>query len=272
MTKQDQIENLGPWFHNIHLPDGTQTAPNHFLGDFPMFKWKEIAPHLPEDLSGWEVLDIGCNAGFYSIELAKRGANVLGIDVDPHYLKQAEWVAQQFGLEDKIELKHMQVYDVAHMDRKFDLIWYMGVLYHLRYPLLSIDILSQKLRRLMVLQTLTMPGEEVANVPDDMEINDREKMKDPGWPKVAFIEKKLAGDVTNWWAANHAGVEAMLRSCGLRVSNRPGHEVYFCEPDEQLKAKSAWNMSEYLSATGQEWREEVQKKVAKKNEYMLKKE
>ena len=45
-----------------------QTAPDHFLGDFPRFKWLEIAPHIPEDLKGWRVLDIGCNAGFYSFE------------------------------------------------------------------------------------------------------------------------------------------------------------------------------------------------------------
>ncbi|HEX2099456.1 MAG TPA: DUF1698 domain-containing protein, partial [Candidatus Synoicihabitans sp.] len=66
--------DLAPWFHNIHLPDGTQTAPNHPLGDFPRFKWQQIADHLPHDLTGWRVLDIGCNAGFYTVELARRGA------------------------------------------------------------------------------------------------------------------------------------------------------------------------------------------------------
>src|SRR4051812_29623521 len=88
---QQQIQDLGPWFHNLHLPDGTQTAPSHFLGDFPQFKWKEIAPQVPPDLAGWTALDIGCNAGFYSIELARRGARVTGIDLDQHYLKQAQW-------------------------------------------------------------------------------------------------------------------------------------------------------------------------------------
>jgi tRNA (mo5U34)-methyltransferase len=229
----------------------------------------EIAPHIPENLAGWEVLDIGCNAGFYSIELAKRGAHVLGIDIDPHYLKQAAWVAKQFGLEEKIELKQMQVYDVVHLDRKFDLIWYMGVLYHLRYPLLSLDILSQKLRRLMVFQTLSMPGTETAEVPEDFEIDDRKKMQQPGWPVMAFIEKKLAGDPTNWWAPNQACIEAMFRSCGLKVTNHPAHETFFCEPDENLRATNAWNESELLSATGQAWLNAVSAKVDKKNEYML---
>ncbi len=66
------IEELKPWFHNLHLPDGQETAPDHPLGDFPAFKWKQIAPHLPRDLAGWQVIDIGCNAGFYSFELARR--------------------------------------------------------------------------------------------------------------------------------------------------------------------------------------------------------
>jgi len=68
---QSAVAALAPWFHNPHLPDGVQTAPDHFLGDSPTFKWREIAPHLPEDLHGWRVLDVGCNAGFYSFELAR---------------------------------------------------------------------------------------------------------------------------------------------------------------------------------------------------------
>ncbi|MFC6997482.1 TIGR04290 family methyltransferase [Rufibacter roseus] len=266
MNLTQEIAELGPWFHNLHLPDGTQTAPNHTLGDFPAFKWEQIKEHIPQDLSGWRVLDIGCNAGFYTIELAKRGASVLGIDVDPHYLRQAEWVAKQFGLDDKVEFKQMQVYDVAHLEEKFDLIWYMGVLYHLRYPLLSLDILSQKVTRLMVFQTLTMPGEEVTKLPEDIDFHGREIMLENGYPKMAFIENKLAGDVTNWWAPNHACIEAMLRSCGLKVTQRPGHEVYLCEPDPNSQSSHfRWNNSELLSATGQAWQEAVAAKVNDKN-------
>jgi tRNA (mo5U34)-methyltransferase len=266
ITTQQEVEKLGPWFHNIHLPDGTQTSPHHVLGDFPSFKWNEIQPFIPADLKGWRVLDVGCNAGFYSLELAKRGAQVLGIDVDPHYLRQAAWVARQFDLEHQVEFRQMQVYDVAHLDQDFDLIWYMGVFYHLRYPMLSLDILSQKLKRMMIFQTLTMPGEEVAQVPQDLDIDQRDKMQQAGWPKMAFIENKLAGDITNWWAPNHAGIEAMLRSCGLRITHRPGHEIYLCEPDPAPQSRiHVWNRSEYLSATGQQWEETVTAKVAAKN-------
>ena len=63
----------------------------------PAFKWRGIAPHLPTDLRGWRALDIGCNAGFYSFALADRGADVLGIDSDEHYLAQARWAAEVTG-------------------------------------------------------------------------------------------------------------------------------------------------------------------------------
>ena len=58
-----RVEELGEWFHNLNL-HGVETAPGHFLGDFPNVKWKHIAPALPENLSGATVLDIGCNGGF----------------------------------------------------------------------------------------------------------------------------------------------------------------------------------------------------------------
>ena len=70
-----EIESLAPWFHNLHLPDGAQTAPDHPLGDFPTVKWRQIAPFVADDLTGWRVLDVGCNAGFYSFELARRASS-----------------------------------------------------------------------------------------------------------------------------------------------------------------------------------------------------
>src|SRR4051812_3660586 len=138
------VEKLGPWFHNLHLPDGRQTAPDHPLGDFPTYKWWQLAPYIPDDLSGWAALDIGCNAGFYSLELAKRGAQVTGIDLNPMYLRQAEWAAREFGLQEQMDFKLMQIYDLAHTPESYDLVIFMGVFYHLRYPMLGLDIVSRK--------------------------------------------------------------------------------------------------------------------------------
>ncbi len=220
---------LAPWFHNLHLPGGRQTAPDHPLGDFPRWKWKQIAPHLPRDLEGARALDIGCNAGFYTFELAKRGASVLAIDHDPHYLAQARWACERFGLGKTIEFREMGVYDLDTVEETFDLVLFMGVLYHLRHPLLALDMVAEKVRGTLGLQTLTMNSDEPLETPDDLTLDERELLRHPGWPVMAFVEKKMAGDPTNWWVPNAAAVEAMLRSCGMRIVAKPGHELWVCE-------------------------------------------
>jgi tRNA (mo5U34)-methyltransferase len=251
---RSKIEELKPWFHNLHLPDGQQTAPEHPLGDFPSFKWKQISPLLPADLTGWNVLDIGCNAGFYSFELARRGATVSAIDRDPHYLQQARWAAEQFGLERHIQFKQMQVYDLARTDTRYDLVWFMGVFYHLRYPFLALNTVARRVKRLMVFQTLMMPDREVIRPAPDLDLCGREILLERGWPKMAFVERRLADDPTNWWIPNHACVEAMLRSSGLRVTSTPADEIYLCEPGERdTSALGDYLEAEWRCAVGLEW-------------------
>jgi len=244
---------LAPWFHNLHLPGGRQTAPHHPLGDFPRFKWDEIAPHLPGDLDGARALDIGCNAGFYSIELARRGASVLGVDVDDHFLAQARWAAGECGVSDRIELDRMSVYDLARLDAEpFDVVLFLGVLYHLRHPLLAIDLVAERVARggTLVLQTLTRPGEERRATPADLPIGERDAMTEPGWPGMAFIEHKLAGDPTNWWAPDAGCVEAMLRSTGMDVVAHPGHAIWVCRAGALSEWQRASVREELDAATG----------------------
>src|SRR5215210_593176 len=120
-----RAEALGPWFHNIEL-GGVWTAPNHFLGNYPAVKWKSFADAIPQDLTGKTVLDIGCNGGFYSIEMKKRGASrVLGIDFDDVYLAQARFAAQMTGCD--IEFRKLSVYDVGILQERFDVVLFMGV-------------------------------------------------------------------------------------------------------------------------------------------------
>jgi len=227
------ITDLGPWFHNLHLPDGRQTAPDHPLGDFPRFKWEELLPHLPESLAGWTALDIGCNAGFYSFQLAQRGAQVVGIDADEHYLEQARWARSLFGLDDRVELRRQTVYDLARSNESFDLILFMGVLYHLRHPLLALDAVAARARRLVVLQTLTVEtdqGRSEARRFANLDWQERERLLEAGWPTMLFVEQKLFGDPTNWWVPNHAAVEAMARTSGLELLSHPAQELWLCRP------------------------------------------
>jgi len=229
-----EIRRLAPWFHNLHLPGGRQTAPDHPLGDFPAFKWAQLAPCLPPRLDGWSVLDIGCNAGFYSLALAGRGARVLGIDIDPHYLRQAAWARERFGFDERrLQLRRLGVYELGGLRERFDLVLFLGVLYHLRHPQLALDLVAERVGGLLALQTLTMPGEQRQAPPEDLSLQERERLLDPGWPKLALIEHRLAGDPTNWWAPNAAAVEAMLRLAGLEPFCRPGHELWLARPRAQ---------------------------------------
>ncbi len=245
----ERIAALAPWFHNLHLPSGHETAPDHPLGDFPAFKWAQIAPHVPADLTGRRALDIGCNAGFYSFQLAARGAEVLAIDMDEHYLEQARWAAGQLDPDGRVDFRRMQVYDLADVDERFDVVLFLGVLYHLRYPLLALDLVAERTGGTLILQTLTMPGDPPADPPEDLGIDERDALTEPGWPRAAFIERRLAGDPTNWWAADDACVQAMARSAGLRVLATPAHEFYVCGRDPEPGEAAAFREAELRSAT-----------------------
>jgi tRNA (mo5U34)-methyltransferase len=247
------VVELSPWFHNLHLPDGRQTAPDHPLGDFPSFKWAQIAPHLPDDLAGARALDIGCNAGFYSFQLAARGADVLGVDLDEHYLRQARWAAGELDPHGRVTFRRMSVYGLAELAETFDLVLFLGVLYHLRHPLLALDIVAERVGGTLVLQTLTLPGDPPLDPPADVPIGERERLLGAGWPRAAFVERRLAGDPTNWWVPDDACVQAMVRSAGLRVTATPGHEIYLCERngDEDPLTREL-RVAELRAATRQE--------------------
>jgi tRNA (mo5U34)-methyltransferase len=110
---------------------------------------------------------------------------------------------------------------------------------------------AKKVKRLLVFQTLTMPGEEVCAEGQDCVIDNRAILREPGWSKMAFIEHRFAADPSNWWIPNHAAVEAMLRSSGLRVVQHPGHEIYLCQPDATLTSETHdLNMAQFMAATG----------------------
>lgn len=231
---RSRVEALGEWFHNIDLL-GVQTAPNHFLGDYPTVKWQKFARAVPQDLSGKSVLDIGCNAGFYSLEMKRRGAaRVVGIDSDEGYLAQARFASEVLGLE--IEWRRLSVYDVAQLGERFDLVIFMGVLYHLRHPLLALDLLREHVvGDLLLFQSMQRGGEEVSRLESDYPFWELSIFEERGFPRLHFMEKKYAGDPTNWWIPNRACVEAMLRSAGFEIVAHPEEEVYLCRGCERAQ-------------------------------------
>jgi tRNA (mo5U34)-methyltransferase len=236
---QENVVRLGKWFHNIDL-NGVKTAPDHFLGDYPNFKYQNFANAIPQDLTGKTVLDVGCNAGFYSIEMKKRGAErVVGIDSDERYLAQAKFAAETLGFD--IEFRNMSVYEVAELGEKFDVVIFMGVLYHLRHPLLALDLLYENVvGDIFIFQSMQRGGKEVEEVKPDYDFSETDIFMSPNFPQMYFIEKNYSQDPTNWWVPNRAAAEAMLRSAGFEITAHPEEEVYICRraelPDNQPRA------------------------------------
>jgi tRNA (mo5U34)-methyltransferase len=224
---EERIQALGPWFHNMRI-DGVQTAPQHFLGDYPAVKYANFRDHIPADLAGKTVLDIGCNAGFYSFEMKRRGADrVLGIDTDEHYLRQARFTAEVTGAD--VEFRQLPVWQVAQLGEQFDLVIFMGVLYHLRHPLLALDLIHQHVAKdLFLFQSMQRGSVDIAAINEDYDFNEPAPFDEPGYPKMHFIERRYSHDETNWWVPNRACTEAMLRSSGFRIEAQPEDETYVC--------------------------------------------
>lgn len=226
------IRRLGPWFHNLRLADGTQTAPDHPLGDFPAFQWQRIRASLPFDLGGKRVLDVGCNAGFYSFEMSRLGARVTAMDLDPHYLRQARWAARHVPHGLPVEFRRASVYEVGGWPERYDLINFMGVFYHLRYPLLALDLLAGACERWLIFQSITRSGHQAApphRCPENVEYPSLTPLGSADWPALAFIENRLAGDPSNWWVPNQPAVFALVRSAGFEVRQALAPETWLCE-------------------------------------------
>jgi tRNA (mo5U34)-methyltransferase len=222
-----RVNALGPWFHNLDL-GGVRTAPQHPLGDYPATKWSRFAPAIAGAIAGRSVLDIGCNGGFYSIEMKRRGAaRVVAIDLDERYLAQAQFAASVCGAE--IEFRRLSVYQVGALAERFDIVLFMGVLYHLRHPLLALDLINEHvIGDLLVFQSMQRGSAALGFCDENYDFWDVAHFDAPEYPKLHFIEQRYADDPTNWWVPNRACAEAMLRSAGFAICSHPEPEVYVC--------------------------------------------
>lgn len=228
---RQRVEELGEWFHNLDL-GGVKTAPDHFLGDYPQIKWQQFSSAVPKDLTGKSVLDVGCNAGFYSIQMKRRGAaRVVAIDTDEQYLEQARFAAKISEAE--IEFRKLSVYRVGDLRERFDLVLFMGVLYHLRHPLLALELLHEHVvADLLVAQSLLRGARDKMEVPRDFPFWETEIFGRDEFPRMYFVEQRFANDPTNWWIPNRSCFEAMLRSAGFEILDHPEDEVFICRRTE----------------------------------------
>jgi tRNA (mo5U34)-methyltransferase len=186
------------WFHRIDLGHGVITPG---LDDSPS-KLKGL--HLPADLNGISVLDVGAWDGFFSFEAEHRGASrVLATDSycwDPH----GPFTKRGFQLAHRTLRSHVEDLDCEVLDLsparvgKFDLVLFLGVLYHMRHPLLALERVCGVTDKLLILETHI-----------DMTSCRRPAM-------VFYPGGELNNDPTNWWGPNPAAVECMLKDVGFR--------------------------------------------------------
>ncbi len=217
-----KVRDLGPWFHNFQLARGVWTCPDDaFPGpQYPDSRWKVIEP-LISGVEGKSVLDIGCSSGFFSLKLKEEGAGyVLGIDAgeQPKAIEQARFAAQTLGLD--VDFQVHSVYDMDKLGREFDIVLCMGVLYHLRHPLLALEKLRSVCGGTLILQTITTPHAQSFEELDASALQNSSLhsplLLDVRYPAMRFVEGALDKDVTCWFIPNPQAVMSMLRSCGFK--------------------------------------------------------
>ena len=130
-----------------------------------------------------------------------------------------------------IEFRQLSVYDVGALGERFDVVLFMGVLYHLRHPLLALDLHPRARRAATCWCSSRCSAAAARSTPVARRLSvlrDRRCSTSPAIPKLHFVEQRYAGDPTNWWVPNRACAEAMLRSAGFEIVAHPEEEVFVC--------------------------------------------
>ena len=189
------------WFHSIDLGQGVVTK-----GVDATQSERLARLRLPENLSGRSVLDIGAWDGFFSFEAERRRASRV-VASDYYAWHGPGWGTRHgkagFELAREALKSRVEDLDVDVMDLSqervgtFDVVLFLGVLYHLPNPLLALERVASVTSGLLVLETVV-------------------DMVGVGRPAAAFYpDRELNDDPTNWWGPNQAAVSGMLRTVGF---------------------------------------------------------
>ena len=230
----EQVEALGPWFHNYEIADGVWTNPEGGGPgvDYPAWRWGTMTGLMP-DVKGKKCLDVGCSSGFFSLKLKELGAaTVVGVDdgEQPKAIEQARFAASQMGFD--IRFEKLSIYELDKLKDSFDVVLCLGVFYHLRHPMLALEQLRAVCRGSLILQTVTTKHEKKASEfkPETLANLDlRSPVLDQvNFPTIRFIEGDIRGDTTCWFLPNVEAVLAMLRSSGFSIEEAvfPDHTIF----------------------------------------------
>jgi tRNA (mo5U34)-methyltransferase len=218
MTREEilaELKRLEPWFHSIDLGGGITTKTESVMGepvDHPHGPWQIIQQCLPRDMRDKSLLDVGCNAGFYSFEAKRRGAaRVLGVDGQRQHIRQALFVRKVLGLD--LEFRRLNVYE---LDRQaigqFDITLALGLIYHLKHLVLALENLYKVTRETLVIETAIMPPERTpASFTHPL---GEAQMR---LHALALVENPQAAkeQVFNWFLPSVEALEALLGNTGF---------------------------------------------------------
>ena len=214
-VEQNDMLLSGSWWHSIDLGNGVVTPGVHSFAELQGI-YQSLG--LPEDLSGKTLLDIGCWDGFYSFETERRGAIVTSIDC----WHPGNYFAAHKALNSKAKFYERSIYELGKDNLgSFDIVLFMGVLYHLRHPLLALENVCELTRDFAIIESHII-----------------DKMREGGEPAMEFYEfDELGGQYDNWWAPNLECMVQMTRSAGFaRV------ELLFrSDTRAAIKAYRRWN-------------------------------
>jgi tRNA (mo5U34)-methyltransferase len=201
-----EIANVN-WYHQIDLGDGIVTpGVDNTLS-------RMAALELPSDLSGKSVLDIGAWDGFFSFEAERRGAGRI-LATDSYCWSGEGWGTKEgFLTASRILGSRADDMEIDVMDLSpervgtFDLVLFVGVLYHLRHPLLGLERVASVTGDQLIFDSYTAMTKETDPV------------------MIFYPGTELNDDPTNWWGPNPPAVEAMLRDVGFRRIERKHPEL-----------------------------------------------
>jgi tRNA (mo5U34)-methyltransferase len=250
------IHRLDPWFHRIELAPGVLTKTESVAGepaDHPRETWDIVKNCLPADLSGKSVLDVGCNAGFYSVEAKRRNAShVVGVDAMRREIMQAEFVRRALGLD--IEFRALSVYDLGVTSvGRFDVTLALGLIYHLKHLVLGLEKLAQVTKDTLIVETALLPKR-----PKVLGSASRQAEYVVGGLKrplhtIGWIENppEAAESAYNWFLPSLDGAVALLRAVGFRnvevFAVQGDRAVIVCrDPDATVEGGAAGALSANL--------------------------
>jgi tRNA (mo5U34)-methyltransferase len=127
------FEEKSGWWHSFELPDGRVIDG---VNNLEVLRGRLAQFPIPENLTGKRVLDIGAWDGWFSFEMERRGAQVVAVDNwDNPRLRE---VHQLLG--SKVEYLQLDMYELTpERIGQFDIVLFLGVLYHLKHPLLALE-------------------------------------------------------------------------------------------------------------------------------------